>query len=110
MENKKPARFMSSVVAQKELTWIENNEGSFLHGQRNNDVVNWILLKMYLDQVQGIDKTVDDYISEWKNLALTAEQESSLDDWDRDPVEVIEDCYDRYWDGIISDIEYLFIQ
>lgn len=110
MENKKPARFMSSVVAQKELTWIENNEGSFLHGQRNNDVVNWILLKMYLDQVQGIDKTVDDYISEWKSLALTAEQESSLEDWDRDPVEVIEDCYDRYWNGIIDDIEYLFIQ
>lgn len=109
MEDKKPV-FMSSVVAQKELMWIENNEGSFLHGQRNNDVVNWILLKMYLDQVQGIDKTMDDYISEWKSLALTAEQESSLDDWDRDPVEVIEDCYDRYWNGIINDIEYLFIQ
>ena len=110
MENQKPAKFMSSVVAQKELMWIENNEGSFLHGQRNNDVVNWILLKMYLDQTQGIDKTVDDYIAEWKSLTFTADQEASLDDWDRDPVEVIEDCYDRYWDGIISDIEYLFIQ
>ena len=110
MENQKPAKFMSSIVAQKELMWIENNEGSFLHGQRNNDVVNWILLKMYLDQIQGIDKTVDDYIAEWKGLAFTKDQEASLDDWDRDPVEVIEDCYDRYWDGIISDIEYLFIQ
>lgn len=110
MEDKKQPKFMSSIVAQKELMWIENNEGSFLHGQRNNDVVNWILLKMYLDQVQGIDKTMDDYISEWKSLALTTEQESSLDDWDRDPVEVIEDCYDRYWDGIIDNIEYLFIQ
>lgn len=110
MEDKKQPKFMSSIVAQKELMWIENNEGSFLHGQRNNDVVNWILLKMYLDQVQGIDKTMDDYISEWKSLAFTADQESSLDDWDRDPVEVIEDCYDRYHDGIIDNIEYLFIQ
>lgn len=110
MESNKTPKFISSVVAQKELMWIENNEGSFLHGQRNNDVVNWILLKMYLDQVQGIDKTMDDYTSEWKNLALTTDQESSLDDWDRDPVEVIEDCYDRYYDGIIDNIEYLFIQ
>lgn len=110
MENKKPARFMSSVTAQKELMWIENNEGSFLHGQRNNDVVNWILLKMYLDQTQGIDKSVDSYIADWKSLAFTADQKASLDDWDRDPVEVVEDCYDRYWNGIIDDIEYLFIQ
>lgn len=101
---------MNSVVAQKELMWIENHEGSFLHGQRNNDVVNWILLKMYLDKVRGIDKKMDDYISEWKNLALTKDQKASLDDWENDPVEVIEDCYDRYHDGIIDNIEYLFIQ
>lgn len=101
---------MNSVVAQKELMWIENHEGSFLHGQRNNDVVNWILLKMYLDQVRGIDKAMDDYVSEWKSLELTADQKSSLDDWENDPIEVIEDCYDRYHDGIIDNIEYLFIQ
>ena len=110
MENKKAVTSMDPTAAQKELMWIENNEGSFLHGQRNNDVVNWILLKIYLDQTQGIDKTVDDYITEWKSLAFTADQETSLDDWDRDPVEVIEDCYDRYHDGIIDNIEYLFIQ
>lgn len=101
---------MNSVIAKRELMWIENNKESFLHGQRNNDVVNWILLKMYLDQTQGIVKEMGDYVSEWKSLALTKEQESSLDDWENDPVEVIEDCYDRYHDGIIDNIEYLFIQ
>lgn len=110
MENKKAVASMNPTVAQNELMWIEGNAGSFLHGQRNNDVVNWILLKMYLDQVEGIDKSSDDYVSDWENLMFTADQISSLDDWDRDPVEVIEDCYERYHDGIIDNIEYLFIQ
>lgn len=101
---------MNSVVAKMKLALIENDNESFLHGRRNNDVVNWILLKMYLDQTQGIVKEMNDYVSEWKSLALTKDQESNLADWDRDPVEVIEDCYDRYCDGIIDDIEYLFIQ
>lgn len=101
---------MNSVVAKTKLTLIENDRESFLHGRRNNDVVNWILLKMYLDQAQGIEKEMNDYVSEWKNLTLTKDQESDLADWDCDPVEVIEDCYDRYHDGIIDNIEYLFIQ
>lgn len=101
---------MNPTVAQKELMWIENNPSSFLNGQRNNDVVNWILIKMYLDQVKGIDRSSDDYISDWKKIPLTNRQKIHLDSWDRDPVEVIEDCYDRYHDGIIDNIEYLFIQ
>ena len=110
MENKKAVTSMNPVTAQKELMWIENNPSSFLNGQRNNDVVNWILLKMYLDQVKDIDRSSDDYISDWKKITLTNRQKAHLDDWDRDPVEVIEDCYDRYHDDIIDNIEYLFIQ
>lgn len=110
MENKKAVASMNPTVAQKELMWIENNPSSFLNGQRNNDVVNWILLKMYLDQTEGIDKSSDDYVLDWNKISLTDMQKEHLDDWDRDPVEVIEDCYDRYHDGIIDNIEYLFIQ
>lgn len=110
MESKTVTTPMNSTVAQKELMWIENNPSSFLNGQRNNDVVNWILLKMYLDQIKDINRSLDDYVSDWKKVPLTNRQKAHLDDWDRDPVEVIEDCYDRYCDGIIDNIEYLFIQ
>lgn len=101
----------SEVSPKYLLDKVETDPNSFIEGRRNNDVVNWAILKIiihYQDTGEKLDSYLD-LVEEWNNLSLSDKQIISLViEWDESVQGKIATCW-RLYSEEAEGLEYKLI-